>query len=151
MKLYSTQVWSALVCAVLTGCAGLQGSGSDVGIAPDDGAERVGLTASATVLARDDIGDQGMVLDALARGIPGVRSVRSTACPQIVLRGRSSLTSPTNPLVYVDGTRTADTCILSSIRAADVRRVEVYPMGVSQRPGYSTHHGGLLLIFTRRE
>lgn len=151
MRVHSNPLWSALVCAALTGCAGSLEPGFAGGIHPDHGIDRVRRTGSARVLAREEIGDHGMVLDALARSIPGVRAHRLSSCPQIELRGRSSLTTPTNPLVYVDGTRTGDTCILSTLRAEDVQRVEVYPNGVSPRPGYSTHHGGLVLIFTRQD
>ena len=29
----------------------------------------------------------------------------------------------------------------------DISRVEVYPMGVSHRPGYEAHSNGLILVF----
>jgi hypothetical protein len=54
-----------------------------------------------------------------------------------------------NPQVYVDGTRATDTCILQSLRSDDVDSVEVYPMGVTKRPGYATHAHGLILVFLR--
>ena len=53
------------------------------------------------------------------------------------------------PHVYVDGTLSADTCILESLRTNDVRSVEVYPQGFTKRPGYATHAHGLILIFMR--
>ncbi len=49
----------------------------------------------------------------------------------------------------MDGTRALDTCILGMLRAGDVRRVEIYPMGVTTRPGYSPHSHGLILVFLR--
>jgi hypothetical protein len=55
----------------------------------------------------------------------------------------------TNPHVYVDGTRTTDTCILETLRAEDVERIEVYPQGFTTRPGYGTHANGLILVFMR--
>ena len=33
----------------------------------------------------------------------------------------------------------------------DVARVEVYPQGVTRRPGYGTHAHGLILVFMRTE
>ena len=45
-----------------------------------------------------------------------------------------------NPHVYVDGTRTTDTCVLDSLRTTDVERVEVYPQGFTTRPGYARTH-----------
>jgi hypothetical protein len=61
----------------------------------------------------------------------------------------NSVPGITDPLVYLDGTRTRDTCILEQLRATDVERVEIYPMGVTTRPGYSTHPHGLILVFMR--
>ena len=55
----------------------------------------------------------------------------------------------TEPEVYVDGLRGADTCILNNLVVSDVRRVEVYSQGVTGRPGYVTSARGLILIFTR--
>ena len=55
-----------------------------------------------------------------------------------------------NPHVYVDGTRATDTCVLTSLRSHDVERVEVYPQGVTRRPGYGTHAHGLILVFMKQ-
>lgn len=150
MRVHAAPLWGALVCAALTGCAGAPGPGPGGSLHPEHRVEGARRTSSATVLDREEIGDHGMALDALARGIPGVRAQRLSSCPQIELRGRISISTPTNPVVYVDGTRTTDTCTLSTLRAEDVQRIEIYPMGVAPRPGYSTHSGGLVLVFTRR-
>jgi hypothetical protein len=45
--------------------------------------------------------------------------------------------------------RGADTCILATLASADVRLVEVYPQGVTGRPGYVTSARGLILVFRR--
>jgi hypothetical protein len=82
--------------------------------------------------------------------VPNFRVRRSTGeCPEISLRNHVSSPTPVNPPVYVDGTRTTDTCILESLRTADVERVEVYPQGFTTRPGYRTHAYGLILVFMR--
>jgi len=49
----------------------------------------------------------------------------------------------------VDGARATDTCVLESLRATDIGRVEVYPQGFTSRPGYRTHAEGLILVFMR--
>ncbi len=73
----------------------------------------------------------------------------SGECPRISLRNFVTFQSVVNPHVYVDGTRTADTCVLESLRTQDVESVEVYPMGVTRRPGYAPHAHGLILVFMR--
>jgi hypothetical protein len=93
----------------------------------------------------------GSVLAAMAGKVPNLR-VRHPAqrqCPEITLRGQGSIHGISNPHVYVDGTRTTDTCILETLRTYDVERVEVYPQGFTTRPGYATHAPGLILVFMR--
>ena len=36
---------------------------------------------------------------------------RTDGCPQITLRGRNSVNGNSNPVIYVDGNRTGNTCI----------------------------------------
>jgi hypothetical protein len=94
--------------------------------------------------------ETGSVIDALRGRVPNfrVRELES-GCPQILLRSNVSFESVTNPHVYVDGTRIGDTCVLESLRARNVELVEIYPMGFTTRPGYSTHAHGLILVFLR--
>lgn len=105
----------------------------------------------ATIISGIDLEDGwGSVLSAIQGKVPGLRiQRRSGQCPQISLRSHVTFQSVVNPHVYVDGTRTTDTCILESLRAEDVESVEVYPMGVTKRPGYGTHAHGLILVFMR--
>ncbi len=92
----------------------------------------------------------GTVLQAIRGKIPSMRIQRpSGQCPTIVLRNFVTFQSAVNPHVYVDRTRISDTCILDTIRTEDVESVEVYPMGVTSRPGYSPHAHGLILVFMR--
>jgi hypothetical protein len=74
---------------------------------------------------------------------------RSGTCPEIEFRGRNSISMPENPSVYVDGQHASDTCVLDLISPVDVDFLEVYPMGVSNRAGYFTNSGGLILVFTK--
>lgn len=92
----------------------------------------------------------GFVLSALTGKVPNMRVRTYTGeCPQITLRNHVSFEGIVNPHVYVDGTRTTDTCILETLRTNDVERVEVYPQGFTTRPGYGTHAHGLILVFLR--
>lgn len=103
------------------------------------------------VLQGQDLGDgSGDLLNTMMGKVPNFR-VRRTGenCPQITLRNAVSYQSVVNPHVYVDGTRATDTCILESLRGGDVERVEVYPSGVTIRPGYGRHAHGLILVFMR--
>ena len=73
-----------------------------------------------------------------------------TRCPLLELRGKDSMEGSNDPDVYVDGTRTTDTCPLIQIQAAQTDRVEVYPLGMTSRPGYPGSGHGLILIFLAR-
>jgi hypothetical protein len=93
------------------------------------------------------------VLDAIRRVLPQVRVSDGAApslCPVVELRGKDSVTGSSNPDIYVDGTRTVDTCPLLSIQASEARRIEVYPHGVTPRAGYPNGGHGLILIFLQR-
>jgi hypothetical protein len=105
----------------------------------------------ATIISGVALGEYGgSVLDALQGQVPGLKILSHVdQCPQISLRSHVSFQSIVNPQVYVDGTRATDTCILRSLRSDDVDSVEVYPMGVTKRPGYATHAHGLILVFLR--
>ncbi len=73
-----------------------------------------------------------------------------TRCPMLQLRGMDSVEGKNDPDVYVDGTRTTDTCPLVTIQAVSTERIEVYPMGMTSRPGYPSSGHGLILIFLAR-
>jgi hypothetical protein len=135
-----------LLALVLTACASA-GSGptrDDGGVTRRDG---------AIILSGVALNDgRGTLLSAIRGKVPNLRIQRpSGRCPQITLRSSATLVSDglVNPHVYVDGTRTSDTCILESLRTQDVESVEVYPMGVTSRPGYGRHAHGLILVFMR--
>lgn len=74
--------------------------------------------------------------------------ISNRGCPEVHLRGRQSIKVSTGgPSVYVDGARAVNTCVLEEIVPTEVRRVEVYPMGV--RSGYASDRNGLILVFMR--
>lgn len=144
----STRTRLAVPAAVLmlaTACGAVRSDGERSargGVRMEDGA--MVLTGASLV---DGGGD---VLRAMAGKVPNfrVRRIRDQ-CPQITLRNAVSYQSVVNPHVYVDGARATDTCVLESLQAQDVERVEIYATGVTNRPGYGRHAHGLILIFMR--
>jgi hypothetical protein len=127
---------------VLTSCAPLGIGERGRGVTMENG---------GIVITGDDLNDgRGDLLNAMMGKVPNfrVRQLKE-ACPQITLRNAVSYQSVVNPLVYVDGTRSVDTCILETLRTVDVTRVEVYPAGFTTRPGYGMHAHGLILVFMR--
>ena len=112
-------------------------------------------TAGAVILTSESLAADVTlsVLDAIRRVLPQLRVSDGPApnrCPLIELRGKDSVTGNSNPDVYIDGTRTVDTCPLVSIQASSARRVEVYPHGVTPRAGYHSSGHGLILVFLQR-
>jgi hypothetical protein len=92
----------------------------------------------------------GSIIATLTGKVPNFRLQRNSGrCPIITLRNAVSFVDVVNPHVYVDGTRATDTCVLTQLRAHDVARVEVYPQGFTQRPGYGRHAHGLILVFMK--
>ena len=132
----------AVSCSSHQNTGGVQDRPANEGVSREKGA--LVLTGSALM------DGPGSVLAAMAGKVPNLR-VRQLAqqCPEITLRGQISIQGVSNPHVYVDGTRTTDTCILETLRTDDVERVEVYPQGFTTRPGYATHAPGLILVFLR--
>jgi hypothetical protein len=127
---------------LLTGCGMTHGERGR-GVAMENG---------GIIITGLDLQDgQGDVLNAMIGKVPNFRVLRPTRqpCPQITLRNAVSYQTLVNPHVYVDGTRSQDTCILESLRTHDVERVEVYPAGFTTRPGYGRHAHGLILVFMR--
>ena len=135
----------ASVSAVaLAGCwdPGLTTAGSD---------SPKGRGTSAYVFDEDQLqpAADGTLLSALENRIAAMAVSRGSDCPQITLRGRTTVARVTNPGVYVDGARATNTCVLEHLNVAEVHRVEVYPMGLAQHAGYEAQPGGLILVFMR--
>ncbi|PYO92262.1 MAG: hypothetical protein DMD62_13705 [Gemmatimonadetes bacterium] len=111
-------------------------------------------TGSVILTGRALSSDPGRtVLDAIRYAMPQLRVTgwtQYTRCPLLELRGKDSMQGNNDPDVYVDGTRTSDTCPLVTIQAVQTERIEVYPLGVTSRPGYQSSGHGLILIFLSR-
>jgi hypothetical protein len=111
-------------------------------------------TGSLVITGRSLTADPGRtVLDAIRHSMPQLHIAGWTQynrCPILEMRGKDSVEGNNNPDVYVDGTRTTDTCPLITIQAMSTDRIEVYPMGMTSRPGYPSSGHGLILIFLAR-
>ena len=143
----SRRYFLPVLVLTLTSCVSLR-SPAERSVRTDGGVRNEGGATILSGIALDE--RRGSVLDALQGTVPGIKILRHRdQCPQVTLRSHVTFESVVNPMVYVDGTRTVDTCILESLRTDDVASVEIYPMGVTKRPGYATHAHGLVLIFMR--
>jgi hypothetical protein len=113
-----------------------------------------GTTGSLILTGRALSSDPGRtVLDVIRHSMPQLRITGWTQynrCPLLELRGKDSVEGRNDPDVYVDGTRTSDTCPLVTIQAVSTERIEVYPLGMTSRPGYPSSGHGLILIFLAR-
>ena len=113
-----------------------------------------GTTGSLVLTGRALSSDPGRtVLDVIRHSMPQLRITGwtpYTRCPMLELRGKDSVEGSNDPDVYVDGTRTTDTCPLVTIQAISTDRIEVYPMGMTSRAGYPSSGHGLILIFLAR-
>lgn len=111
-------------------------------------------TAGAVILVGQALSaDPGRtVLDAIRQAMPQlqVSGWSVNQCPVVELRGKDSVAGNSDPDIYVDGTRTVDTCPLTTLQAMQASRIEVYPLGVTSRPGYPSRGHGLILIFLQR-
>ncbi len=146
MFVRSRSYFLPVLVLVLTSCGALRSEGRS--IRTEGGVRSEGGALIISGRALDE--RRGDILGAIEGRVPGMRIHRyADDCPQVVLRSHVTFASVVNPHVYVDGTRATDTCILETIRTDDTESVEVYPMGVTTRPGYGTHAHGLILIFMR--
>jgi hypothetical protein len=138
---------AAAALVLFAACSPLRGRPAPEQPAPDG----VSFNSGAIVLTGSALRDgPGTLLATMAGKIPNFRIKRNNdRCPDITLRGQASFQQISNPKVFVDGTRATDTCILESLAAVNVERVEVYPQGYTTRPGYGTHGPGLILVFMR--
>ena len=134
--------------AVAVGACGsaATGSGSAGGISPVTGRNSAtGIVLSGEALRQHN----GTLLNFLYSRISGLSVERTGPCPDVRMRGQRSLFGSNSPIVYIDGTRTANSCVLDMLHTADLSRVEVYPMGVANQPGYEANPNGLILVFLR--
>jgi hypothetical protein len=109
------------------------------------------IPTSATVITGADLTTANRpLLDVLRQRLPGMQVNLTGGCPEIVLRGKSTINSSSSPAIYVDGNQATNTCILNELRTADIDQVEVYPGGVPPRAGYRAHPYGVILVFIKR-
>jgi hypothetical protein len=137
----------AVLTAGALGCATWTGT-------PEQTYEGIGVRGSggATVVTAEELHDAGgSVLRAITGKIPNMKvNYPVDRCPSIALRRSREARGGGYPDVYVDGARATNTCVLDTMQARDVDRVEIYPAGYTRRPGYGTSTHGLILIFSRR-
>jgi hypothetical protein len=125
--------------ALLTAC---------VGSPPASGAP--GRSGGADVLTPDAANMGRTILYLIQTRLPNVQVRRSSSCPDLEFRGRRSLQGATPPVIYVQGQRTSNTCVLETLSMADVERVEVYRMGRGYHSGgFAGGAGGTILIFLK--
>lgn len=87
------------------------------------------------------------LLGVMREQLPFMQVQDASPCPDIFLRGRSTVQSESNPVIYVDGQRASNTCVLEMMNSLDVNRIEIYPSGVPRNAAYPTSPYGLILIF----
>jgi len=130
--------WQVLCAAALlsAGC-GARGE-------PEDGPGRAG---GMVVLDERQLANRaGTLLRVLQQNGPML--VRETAgCPEITFRGSKRFHGHSTPSIYVNGMRAVNTCVLDEFSAADVRRVEIYPSGMTSHPQFRGSADGLILVF----
>ena len=107
---------------------------------------------SATVITAAELAAYNRpLIDIVRQRLPGAHIAQSTdGCPDIALRGKSTVSGSSAPAIYVDGNQSSNTCILNELRTVDLDQVEIYPGGVPPRAGYRTHPYGVILIFIKR-
>ena len=121
---------------------------------PELSGNGVANVGSATVVGAEQLRrSEGSLLRAIMGKVPNMKvsyAVGMSRCPSIAMRSFEDHRGMDRPSVYVDGTHVNDTCILETLDAREVDRVEIYPMGFTTRPGYGTNGAGLILVFLRR-
>jgi hypothetical protein len=137
------------VAWLVGGCASAPAGGSS-GAGSGTTSFAPAKVGNALVLSGDQLWQRSSdLLSVLANRISAMQVRRSSHCPAITMRGMKTFVGSSDPFIYVNGTQAGNTCILEMMRSEDVERIEVYPMGVTHRPGYSTNPNGLILIFLR--
>lgn len=141
-----TSLLALITVSAVSACAPAQKTRAAAGVSDLPGRNNT----AGYVLSGPSLQDHGGTLLAfLFSRISGMQVDYSTIpCPSVQIRGRKSMFGSNDPVVYVDGARTANSCVLEQLLTRDLQRVEVYPMGVSNKPGYEAHPNGLILVFS---
>lgn len=149
MKVWIDNTVRLVAITSLVGCV-LNNPPEGRASAPDEVTEMPRRLGNATVMTGQQLGGRGGggLLEAMVGRVTNMRvERRSGGCPFITLRGQRTIMGSSNPKFYVDGTRVESTCTLDQIRVHEVKQVEVYPGGLTRRPGYSSSPFGLVLVF----
>jgi hypothetical protein len=136
--------------AVIIGMTVLSGC---LGSAPRNGdgtAHRPRAAGAITIEGEQLWAQKTDLMTAVKNRVASMEVGRSSTCPRITIRGQKSVQGPSDPRIYVDGMPAVNTCILDMLNTLDVELVEVYPGGVTRRPGYPADPYGLILVFSRR-
>lgn len=86
------------------------------------------------------------LLDLLEQHLTNMQVVNGSPCPEVYLRGKSNITTPSDPAIYVNSTRAANTCILTALETYNIERVEVYPNGLPKGGQYFSNPYGVIVI-----
>lgn len=140
--MFLSRVRLAAAVFSLTACAGASHQ-SGAGSEPDRS------SVSRVVIHVSEMTAPVNLVTLIQSHVTNLQVRRNGSCPELEFRGRNSLIMPTPPGVYVDGQRTVNTCVLDLLDPKDISLVEVYPMGVTNRPGYYSTAGGLILVFMK--
>ena len=128
----------AVLCAGCAPARTADGTGSGAGV------------GNAIVIPDESLEiSRGSLLTIMQDHVRGMRVARTDECPHVVLRGGVGRSQAAEVLVYLDGQRMSDTCILEGLNIESIGHIEVYPGGVTQRPGYTSNSGGLILVFMK--
>ncbi|HWG52838.1 MAG TPA: hypothetical protein VN677_06015 [Gemmatimonadaceae bacterium] len=104
-----------------------------------------------TSLDEDELHADGRnLLDVLQQRLPNMTVSQDGDCPEVNLRGKSTVQHASNPAIYVGQERAANTCILLALNTFDIGHVEVYPSGIVHRPGYLSSPYGVIILFMRK-
>jgi hypothetical protein len=131
-----------MVCGVLIAWTGCRTTSRERSEEPSN--------ANAIVIRSGDM--SGTILQTLRTRIPSIRiSTDGERCPVIMFRGNLSMRNQPAPSIYIDGTLTADSCVLDHVAGHDVDRIEVYPSGDTPHSQIRRNASGVILIYRRRE
>lgn len=148
IKRFSGAAGTTVMLAWLGACSASKGSPPpESSVTPTAGRTP---TSAIVITAADLAAGNRPLLEVMRQRIPGMQVTQTEGCPNIVLRGRSTVTTSSAPAIYVDGNQSSNTCILNELRTVDLDQVEIYPGGVPPRGGYRAHPYGVILIFIKR-
>jgi hypothetical protein len=134
---------AAVVALFALGCASAPARSREA----DEEASKAARGTAIVVDGEDIKGRAQTLLRLLDERVSSLDVNYGGPCPSIVIRGHKSLFGSNDPLIYVDGARALNTCVLDDLTTDVVKRIEVYPSGQAHRPGYDSSRNGLILVF----